>query len=317
MNKFRFTIKIFAIAIFMFAFASLAQAQATRTWVSGVGDDANPCSRTAPCKTFAGAISKTAPGGEIDCIDPGGFGAVTITKSITIDGGGTFGSILGAGTNAININAGTSDVIQLRNLSINGATTGLTGINITAALQVFIENCVIFGFRAGAGKGVNDVRTTPNARLYLLDTTIKNNSTNGINVGIDIGAVTTVAATLDNCRLVGNTLSGIFAGGGSRLTIRHSTITGNGNAGVQVSQQSGGTAEAAIMSSVISHNSTGIFAGSGASITRISDVTMTNNTSAGTSFSGGTIESFGNNNIRGNGGGLPGNGQGIANVGPQ
>src|SRR2546427_6998773 len=85
MNKFRFTIRILAIAIFTFAFASLAQAQATRTWVSGVGDDANPCSRTAPCKTFAGAISKTADGGEIDCIDPGGFGTVTITKSITID----------------------------------------------------------------------------------------------------------------------------------------------------------------------------------------------------------------------------------------
>jgi hypothetical protein len=66
----------------------MAQAQATRTWVSGVGDDANPCSRTAPCKTFAGAISKTAPCGEISVLDPGGFGAVTITKSITINGTG-------------------------------------------------------------------------------------------------------------------------------------------------------------------------------------------------------------------------------------
>src|SRR6266571_6806435 len=86
MNKFRFTINALAIAIFTLAFASMAQAQATRTWVSGVGDDANPCSRTAPCKTFAGAISKTATNGEIDCLDPGGFGTVTITKSITIDG---------------------------------------------------------------------------------------------------------------------------------------------------------------------------------------------------------------------------------------
>ena len=98
MNKFRFTIKVLAIAIFTFAFASMAQAQATRTWVSGVGDDANPCSRTAPCKTFAGAISKTAAGGEIDALDPGGFGAVTITKSITIDACCMAG-ILAAGTN--------------------------------------------------------------------------------------------------------------------------------------------------------------------------------------------------------------------------
>src|SRR5713226_9839268 len=105
MNKFRFTIKLLVIATFMFAFASLAQAQATRTWVSGVGDDVNPCSRTAPCKTWAGAISKTAPGGEIDALDPGGFGGVTITKSITLDGSGTFASILVSGSNAININA--------------------------------------------------------------------------------------------------------------------------------------------------------------------------------------------------------------------
>src|SRR5205807_772508 len=98
MNKFRFTINALAIAIFTFAFASMTQAQATRTWVSGVGDDANPCSRTAPCKTFAGAISKTADGGEIDALDPGGFGTVTITKSVTIDGttGAGFAGVLAA-----------------------------------------------------------------------------------------------------------------------------------------------------------------------------------------------------------------------------
>src|SRR5207302_1072627 len=118
MNKFRFTIKLLVIATFLLAFASIAQAQATRTWVSGVGDDANPCSRTAPCKTFAGAISKTADGGEIDVIDPGGFGTVTITKSITIDGAGTFASILAAGTVGVTVNdsgsgAPNSKVVRL------------------------------------------------------------------------------------------------------------------------------------------------------------------------------------------------------------
>src|SRR5512140_2910805 len=103
------------------ACASFAGAQATRTWVSGVGDDANPCSRTAPCKTFAGSISKTAPGGEINCLDPGGFGAVTITKSITIacDGTGTAG-VLVSGTNAIVISAAASDIVTLRGLDIEG-----------------------------------------------------------------------------------------------------------------------------------------------------------------------------------------------------
>ena len=96
MNKIRFTLKAFAFLALMFAFATAAQAQATRTWVSGVGDDVNPCSRTAPCKTYAGAISKTAAGGEISTLDPGGFGAVTTTKSILIEGtkGQGYGSIL-------------------------------------------------------------------------------------------------------------------------------------------------------------------------------------------------------------------------------
>src|SRR5690349_22193941 len=107
------------------SFAVLAQAQATRTWVSGVGDDANPCSRTAPCKTFAGAISKTAAAGEINCLDPGGFGGVTITKSITIDCSEIAASVLVSGTNGININAGAADRVILRNIRVMGVNAGL------------------------------------------------------------------------------------------------------------------------------------------------------------------------------------------------
>src|SRR5712692_10149814 len=246
MNKFRFTLNVLAIAIFTFAFASIAQAQATRTWVSGVGDDANPCSRTAPCKTFAGAISKTADGGEIDCVDPGAFGAVTVTKSITIDGNGTFASILAAGTNGVNVNdsgsgAPTTKVVQLRNLSINGANTGLIGVNITSAAVVFIENCVIFQFRSGSGRAISDTRTGAGDKLFVVDTIVKNNSGNGIVVGTDTGFVSTVSAVFDNVRSIGNTASGAFFGGGSKTTVRHSEFSGNGNAGVQVSQQAGGT----------------------------------------------------------------------------
>src|SRR6266849_61397 len=118
MRKYRVVMLLVAFALGTTA----AYGQASRTWVSGVGDDANPCSRTAPCKTFAGAISKTAVGGEIDALDPGGFGAVTITKAITIDGGGgQVASVLVSSTNAIVVIAGASDVVTLRNLSINGA----------------------------------------------------------------------------------------------------------------------------------------------------------------------------------------------------
>src|SRR3982751_598132 len=139
-----------ALALVALAVPSSAFGQATRTWVSGVGDDANPCSRTAPCKTFAGAISKTASNGEINCIDPGGFGAVTITKSITLDCTGTLGSILGSGTNAININLPDTDSrqsVRLRGLSLDGAATGLNGIRvISEKTNVTIENIVIDGY---------------------------------------------------------------------------------------------------------------------------------------------------------------------------
>src|SRR6187401_581484 len=103
-----------------FACPEPASAQATRTWVSGVGDDANPCSRTAPCKTFAGAISKTAPKGEIDVLDPGGFGTVTINKSITIRSEGNIGGVLTNVNNGINIIAGANDKVKLIGLDFNG-----------------------------------------------------------------------------------------------------------------------------------------------------------------------------------------------------
>src|SRR5712671_6563199 len=144
MNRFVRTALAFAMCTVLGS--TLAFAQATRTWVSGVGDDANPCSRTAPCKTFAGAISKTATGGEISVLDPGGFGAVTITKSITLNGTGTLAGILSAGTTGIIVNADNTKVITIRGLSINGACTGIRGMNILQAKEVNVEDCVIFRF---------------------------------------------------------------------------------------------------------------------------------------------------------------------------
>ncbi len=165
----------FAIAL-LCVLPALSFAQASRTWVSGVGDDANPCSRTAPCKTFAGAISKTAAGGEINALDPGGFGAVTITKSITLDGGSAFASILGAGTNGIVINVTTAPYnVTLRNLSIQGVGTGLSGIRAlsTTTGTLHIENVQIRNYGASSSPAVN---IAPGAALDLLvlDTVIEN-----------------------------------------------------------------------------------------------------------------------------------------------
>src|SRR5436189_1195090 len=117
-----------ALALLALALPSAASAQATRTWVSGVGDDANPCSRTAPCKTFAGAISKTAAGGEINCIDPGGFGAVTITKALTISCQGLTAGVLVSGTNGVIVSAGAADAVYLKGLDFEGTGTGIAGV---------------------------------------------------------------------------------------------------------------------------------------------------------------------------------------------
>jgi hypothetical protein len=154
-----------------------AQAQATRTWVSGVGDDANPCSRTAPCKTFAGAISKTAAGGEINVLDPGGFGAVTITKSISIIADHVEAGVLVSGTNGIVINTLSTDHVLLEGLDIEGLGTGLNGVNIVGTGTIVIRRSSIRNF---TGNGVNLVGTT-NARVTVLDCIIKNNG-GGINV---------------------------------------------------------------------------------------------------------------------------------------
>jgi hypothetical protein len=317
MNKFRFTTKILAIAIFTFAFATMTQAQATRTWVSGVGDDANPCSRTAPCKTFAGAISKTAVDGEIDALDPGGFGAVTITKAITIDGSATgLASILGSGVvGAVTVNitatSGTN-FVQLRSLSINGSggaagvgASGQNGVRIVngvAGESVSIENCVIFEFRAGNGRGISDERTA-SGKLYVEDTIIKNNSASG--AVIIPGGAATVNAVFTNTRFESNGGSGLGAEPNTKVSANNCVAVNNGSRGFVA--EGAASAELNLNNCVSSHNGTGV-AGTGGATTRMSNTIITNNTTLGVDFSGGgTVVTFGNCSITANGGGPAGN----------
>src|SRR3954451_924845 len=133
--------------------ATPGYAQATRTWVSGVGDDANPCSRTAPCKTFAGAISKTATAGEINCIDSGGFGAVTITKSMSIICDNVEAGIAATGTNGIIVN-GVGIVVYISGLDIEGFGTGINGINYIQGGTLNVRNTILRGFQSAAGTGL-------------------------------------------------------------------------------------------------------------------------------------------------------------------
>jgi len=300
MNKTRFTIKALAFLVFTLAFASAAHAQASRTWVSGVGDDANPCSRTAPCKTFAGAISKTADQGEIDCIDPGGFGTVTITKSITIDGGGTFASILAAGTNGVNVNdsgsgAPGSKVVALRNLSINGFGTGLVGINYTSAHTLHVENCVIFGFK---GNGVNShgisLNLTGAGELTVKDTEIRDCTGNGINT---ITTTAQIAASIDNVRTE-KCATGMHFSNGTRASVSNSLMTECSGAGM-TADQTALSCEVNVERCVFSLSGVGLQAGGGASKVRLSNSFLVQNGNS-ISLVGGTVDTGGNNRITGN-----------------
>ncbi len=293
MNKFRLTIKLLVIATFVFAFASMTQAQATRTWVSGVGDDVNPCSRTAPCKTFAGAISKTAKDGEINVIDPGGFGAVTITKSITIDGNGTFASILAAGTNGVIVNiTDVNDIrksVRLRNLSISGAATGINGIRVLAVKNLYIESCAVYGFNSSVNSHGLSLELGATSNVSVKDSFFENNGGDGIKQTISAG---TLNASYDNVTLAGNGSSGLEVTGGT-ANISRSVVFNNTSNGLTTATN--GVMNAS--SNQVVANGNGFNAVSPSTM-RLSDNNIYRNTTG--IAGGGTYATFGNNHLLGN-----------------
>jgi hypothetical protein len=293
--------RFLACAFLAAAFATVAQGQATRTWVSGVGDDVNPCSRTAPCKTFAGAISKTAEGGEIDPLDPAGYGTVTITKAMTLDGGTGSGwaSILATGTaNAINVNITTGThindaVVILRNLTINGTNQApsaggvlTNGVNVTKVFKLIIESCV---FENLLGNGITQNNLASGSSTQVTACYFDNVTTS------ILGKTTSGFATteVDSCHFNGGT-DGILASQNAFINISNSTFSGlsgsvNGgarsNAGCQVN-----------VSNSTFHGVALCVNSAGGNI-RISNNDFFNNTTA----IAGTAETANNNRFKGNG----------------
>ncbi|MCM3871765.1 MAG: hypothetical protein ND895_13875 [Pyrinomonadaceae bacterium] len=299
MSKLYPTIKALLVVCFTLALATAAQAQASRTWVSGVGDDVNPCSRTAPCKTFAGAISKTAKDGEISVLDPGGYGAVTITKSIYINGthGAGYGSIVHALTTGIIINITDAlDVrkaVRLRALDINGISTGINGVSILAANNVWIEDSVIDGSTGNGtttGIGIR-VQATASSNLFVSDTVIHKNIT-GVRVNTSSGFA---VANLRNCNIEGNT-TGVDASTNAFVTIDNSRIATNTGAG---SQTSVAGAQLNIRDTVLSNNGTAISAAAGSSVRAIGNLLLNNTTGFGGTMA--SVSSDGQNRSSGNG----------------
>ena len=285
--------------------ASVASAQATRTWVSGVGADANPCSRTAPCKTFAGAISKTAAGGEISVLDPGPYGAITITKAITIDGQGQIASILHTlNSSGVIVNAGVNDRVTLRNIAIQGAGTGGSGIRFLAGKQLIVQNVNITGF---VTFGIEMNRSAAGS-MFVEDTVITNTTSDTTTTGIRVTSSSGLAlVTIDNVRLEG-LQHGVDAAANARVNISHSVVSGNSGSGLLAS----------VFSAVINADNNEIgfndVAGVNASVSgatiRLSNNTIFNNSSGIVIAAGGTVASDGSNRVAGNAASAAPNGAG-------
>ncbi|HEX8252897.1 MAG TPA: right-handed parallel beta-helix repeat-containing protein [Thermoanaerobaculia bacterium] len=281
--------------VLFLALATGAQAQATRTWVSGTGDDVNPCSRTAPCKTYAGAQSKTAANGEISTLDPGGFGSLTVVKALVIDGSEQIAGVLtNAGGNGFVINAAATDNVILRNLDIHGTGTGNDGIRILSAKSVTIENCRIQGF---AGQGIEIAPGANNVKVHLKNTVVRNNGSHGILI-LPTGAAT-VQLTVSDSQITGNGSNGVdVAGNNNSATVFNTLIANNTFSGFIVEQS---TSTGFLEASTLAYNGTGVTSGTGiaTSIVRMSRCMVVGNTTNGVTGSG-TIVGFTNNTIVGN-----------------
>ncbi|HEX8364253.1 MAG TPA: right-handed parallel beta-helix repeat-containing protein [Allosphingosinicella sp.] len=288
-----------AAAILTLAFASATPASAqgsTRTWVSGTGDDANTCSRTAPCLTFAGAFPKTANNGQITCLDPGGFGTINITKSITIDCTGTQGSILAAGTTGITINGNLAEVV-LRNLQIEGAHNVFgNGIRILNARSVVIDNVTVLnsGGTGTNGRGISIETAADNVSVVVVNSRIIHANNFGIQSQPTAG---NVVLNLRNTEIARGNNSAIALINATTASISNCLLAQNTGAGVSL-QNANVTAQ--ISNCDISFNGFGIANGlGGASTVRLYGNSITGNT-VGVRIDAGSVFTYGNNGIRGN-----------------
>jgi hypothetical protein len=286
-----------------------ASAQAPRTWVSGVGDDANPCSRTAPCKTFAGAISKTEAGGEISVLDPGGFGAVTITKAITIDGGGgQVASVLVSGTNGIVVSAGAGHAVTLRNLRINGLaatpTGGLNGVQFLSGAALHIENCTIFGFTQN---GININLSSGAAASVFVTDTVVSNSAGGVaarNAGAGNLFVSLQRTTLSQNSGFGYKADGSGGPGSIFTAVSDSLIAGNGTGMSAVGGPAAFNGIQVTRSSIVNNTTTGVVSNGSAGPTSIvsSNTLISGNGTGLSSVGGGNLFTYKSNSVNQNAG---------------
>ncbi|HEY2293633.1 MAG TPA: hypothetical protein VGM86_23250 [Thermoanaerobaculia bacterium] len=291
-------------ATLLFLASGAAQATISHTWVSSTGNDANACTRSAPCATFSGALSKTSAGGEIDVVDAGDYGSVTISQAVSIEAVGVLATIQVTSGNAITISAGASDVVVLRGLTLDGQGTATDGIHFSTGGSLYVEDTRIHHFTTGI-----DFIPTTDSRLFVTDTIVRNNGTGSTGGGVFIqasGGQGFATVSIDNLRTESNVF-GVKTIDAANVTIRNSVAAKNGFAGFSA-VQSGNTPRVLIESSITAHNGTGIVSADlsgGVSPfspeVRLSNVTVVDN-QTGLATSGlGVIISFGNNKVDNNG----------------
>jgi hypothetical protein len=294
-----------------------AHAQATMTFVSGGGNDSSSlCSETAPCRTFAGALAKTNAGGTITAMDTAAYGTVSISKSITIDGGnGAQAAILAGATTGVLVNGAGINVI-LRNLRITGGTSsasGINGVRYSNGASLRIENCHISSFHAIQAGNANGVVVDASAagtyRLYITDSTIVNNGSGDDGGGVRLrqtGGTTFVFADIRNSNISGNNGYGVLTRDRGFVTVSGSNISGNTRSGINVFT-SGSLAEAVVYDSTLTDNASsnisseaGLLANGSASFIHIAGNAINQSETALRRLNGGHINSAGDNRSMGN-----------------
>jgi hypothetical protein len=281
------SIRIVLVAVLVTATASIASAQFKRTFVSAqLGNDANNCGPTTPCRNFLRAITAVDPGGEVVVLDSGGYGPFTVTKAVTVQApSGVYAGCTQPTGTAVTINAGPSDTVVIRGLSLNGLSSGATGIDFAAGAVLHIENVVVNGFTT------TGIQVAHASQLFVNDTLVRNGGGNGITVQ---GAT----ASLSRCRLEKNGGAGLVSDNGATV-VGTETVSAGNNRGFFAF--TAGTTMLTLENCVASGNTEGVSAGGGAgALARVSNSTITNN-GTGVVFGGGaSLLTRTNNLVEGN-----------------
>jgi hypothetical protein len=292
-----------SMLVFSMAASQAAFCQSTRTWVSVNGNDANACDRATPCRTLAGALAKTSAGGEVDVLDSGDFGSVTLNKTVSVIAPGVIGGIQAGSGTAITINAGPTDRVVLRGLTIDGIGQGVTGVSFVAGGALHIENCTINNF---SSYGVL-FSPTSNGSLFITDGVVRNNGAAGSGGGVLVkpSGSGSVKAVLSGVTVEDNNFGvraeGTSSTGSVNVSVQGGSVSGNVNSGtISVAQVGVAVTQMLVSGTTISNNGTGVRADGAVATLRFGNTDISGNGTGMSTSNGGQLLSYATNHVDGN-----------------